>query len=102
MRSTHPYEFHVVDFEHFLLSATVFYDFANQLNAQVQTHQQTMAGGPKDRKGGVLSEFPLAQSLIAVLRRSVMLSAQQSEAPAGAEDNGEGAIVDAALKAAGG
>ena len=102
LRSTHPYEFHVVDFEHFLLSATVFYDFANQLNAQVQTHQQTMAAGPKDRKGGVLSEFPLAQSLIAVLRRSVMLSAQQSEAPAGAEDNGEGAIVDAALKAAGG
>ena len=77
LRATMPTEFQVVDLEHFLLSACVFFDFSTQLSAQPPPSPQITGDGTAaaGKKGGTLVEFPLAASLLAVLRRSMLLSA---------------------------
>ena len=82
LRSTTPLEYQVVDLDHFLLSAAVFYDFSTQLSAHTGGGGAGAGGGSFNNrqpgaqsskgKGGSLVDFPLAASLLAVLRRSVL------------------------------
>jgi hypothetical protein len=72
--------------DHFLLSATVFFDFATQLSA-LATTGTPQAALPK--KAVNLTDFPLAASLIAVLRRSLLLSM-----PAATDAKGKSSSVE--------
>ena len=76
LRSLTPLEQHVVDFEHFLLVVTVFYDFSTQLNKVVSPHLNKRGGR---KMGGVLADYPLSASALAVLKRSINLDMDKPE-----------------------
>lgn len=92
LRATTPMEFQVIDLDHFLLSAAVFFDFSTQLAADQHKGSGSASSGTPiaerrkqgSGKGGTLIDYPLAASLLAVLRRSVLLSEGVADASSGA------------------
>ena len=87
MRATTPLEYHVVDLDHFLLSSILFYDFsAHYLEPKHASPFASSHGGsavgrrkPAASAAGSLTEFPLAAAQLAVLRRSILLTAPPTE-----------------------
>ena len=76
LRATTPIDLYVVDLDHFLLSAVVFYDFSTQpgLAGSTAAAPSSATANVEKRAGGSLSNLPLAAALIAVLRRSIILT----------------------------
>ena len=91
LRATSPMEHHVVEYEFFLLASAVFFDLSTHMGrvaakasaathpqpAQQQQQQEQQEQQPTKRKGagGTLAETPMATALLAVMRRSMILSA---------------------------
>lgn len=71
MRSLMPLEQHVVDFEHFMLTCTVFFDLSTRLHT-IHAKDQSMRQR-QQKTGSALVDHPLAAASLAVLRRSMAL-----------------------------